>query len=111
MRWHHLKNLALLSGALAFLPVPARAHPHVWVNVETTVHYDKGTVTALHHKWFFDDMYTAMAVQGLNANGDGTYSRLRCIQFITHCYLSPFQNPIPPSSPLNLHPPPAANDR
>ena len=26
-------------------------------------------------RWTFDDMYTAMAIQGLDANGDGTYSR------------------------------------
>lgn len=53
----------------------AEAHPHVWVTVETTVVYAGETVTGLQHKWTFDDMYTAMAIQGLDANGDGTYSR------------------------------------
>lgn len=65
-------------GALLVAPLgvaPASAHPHVWVNVETTVQYDKGTVTALTHKWSFDDMYTAMAIQGLDANKDGTYTK------------------------------------
>jgi ABC-type uncharacterized transport system substrate-binding protein len=66
--------LALALSATGFSP-SARAHPHVWVNVETTVVYENGAVNGLLHKWSFDDMYTAMAIQGLDANGDGTYSR------------------------------------
>jgi ABC-type uncharacterized transport system substrate-binding protein len=62
----------LLALALAG---SAAAHPHVWVTVETTVVYDGSKVSGLQHKWTFDDMYTAMAIQGLDANGDGTYAR------------------------------------
>ncbi len=54
---------------------PAEAHPHVWVTVEATVLYENGSVTGLVHKWTFDDMYTAMAIQGLDVNEDGVYSR------------------------------------
>lgn len=54
---------------------PAQAHPHVWVTVEATVLYENGAIAGLLHKWTFDDMYTAMAIQGLDTNGDGTYSR------------------------------------
>lgn len=64
---------ALLTPLLA--SPPAAAHPHVWVNFETTVQYDRANVTGLSHKWSFDDMYTAMAIQGLDANSDGTYTR------------------------------------
>lgn len=53
----------------------AAAHPHVWVSVETRVIYDGGRISALEHKWTFDEMYTAMAIQGLDKNGDGTYDR------------------------------------
>ena len=75
-RWPgaRLAAAVLLIGA-SLAPTSAAAHPHVWVNVETTVQYDKGTITGLTHKWSFDDMYTAMAIQGLDANGDGTYSK------------------------------------
>ncbi len=66
---------AMLASTAALAPTNAAAHPHVWVNVETTVQYDKGTITGLTHKWSFDDMYTAMAIQGLDANKDGTYSK------------------------------------
>ncbi len=65
-------SLALLvvSGAL-----PAAAHPHVWVTYQTTVLYDKGAISGFEHVWTFDDMYTAMAIQGLDKNNDGTYDK------------------------------------
>lgn len=69
------RRLLALGAALAWSAIPAAAHPHVWVTVETTVLYEGGTITGLQHKWTFDDMYTAMAIQGLDTNGDGTYSR------------------------------------
>lgn len=67
--------LPALGAILAVLAGPAVAHPHVWVTVETTVLYEGGSITGLKHKWTFDDMYTAMAIQGLDVNGDGVYSR------------------------------------
>lgn len=66
-----LLALVLALGAAQ----PAQAHPHVWVTVETTVVYDDGRITGLRHRWVFDDLYTAMAIQGLDTNGDGAYSR------------------------------------
>lgn len=68
-------GLLVLGAAFLWPIVPAAAHPHVWVTVETTVLYEGGSITGLKHKWAFDDMYTAMAIQGLDANGDGQYSR------------------------------------
>jgi len=76
------RSAGLLAGALALFASiqvastrPAHAHPHVWVNVETTVLYDQGKVAGFTHRWTFDDMYTAMAVQGLDKNQDGTFTR------------------------------------
>ena len=54
---------------------PAYAHPHVFVGVETTILYKDGKISGLEHKWTFDDLYSADAIQGLDKNGDGTYSR------------------------------------
>lgn len=54
---------------------PVLAHPHVWVKVETTVLFNNGTITGLQQKWTFDEFYTLMAVQGLDTNNDGVYSR------------------------------------
>ncbi|HRO50480.1 MAG TPA: DUF1007 family protein [Hyphomicrobium sp.] len=63
-------GLGVLLGA-----APAAAHPHVWVTVETTVVYEDGRISGLRHRWVFDDLYAAMAIQGLDADGDGVYSR------------------------------------
>ncbi|TMJ63980.1 MAG: DUF1007 family protein, partial [Alphaproteobacteria bacterium] len=65
----------LAAGMLAALAASATAHPHVWITVETTVLYDKGTFTGLQHKWTFDEFYTAMAIEGLDKNKDGIYDR------------------------------------
>ncbi len=69
------RRLAVASAAMIWWIAPAAAHPPVWVTVETTVLYQNGSITGLQHKWTFDDMYTAMAIQGLDADGDGVYSR------------------------------------
>jgi ABC-type uncharacterized transport system substrate-binding protein len=66
---------AILATIALVFTTPASAHPHVWVTYETTVMYENGTVTSIGHIWTFDDMYTAMAIQGLDANKDGTYSK------------------------------------
>ena len=67
-----LAGLATLAGVLAG---PAKAHPHVWITVETTLMYDKGGFSGLRHKWTFDQYYTAMAIEGLDKNKDGKYDR------------------------------------
>jgi len=65
--------LVLMAGALA--APAAHAHPHVWVTVESTVVFENGAVTGLNQKWTFDEMYTSMAIQGLDTNNDGVYDR------------------------------------
>lgn len=70
--------LAVAGAALALVVAgsgPVEAHPHVWVKVETKVVYDNGAIAAFAHRWTFDDLYTAMAIQGLDTNNDGTYDR------------------------------------
>lgn len=66
---------AVAAMAMTVASDRASAHPHVWVTVETTVVYDKGAVTGFTHKWTFDEMYAAMAIQGLDTNNDGKYDR------------------------------------
>ena len=64
----------LLVAALVMFaqpPEPA-AHPHVWVKIQTQVLYDaSGKVTGVRHAWTFDEIYSAFATQGLDANGNG----------------------------------------
>jgi ABC-type uncharacterized transport system substrate-binding protein len=63
--------------AMAAMPAgPAAAHPHVWVTVETEVQVGPAKeITGFRHKWTFDEFYTAFAVQGLDTDGDGKYTR------------------------------------
>ena len=66
---------AVLALSLTCEISPVAAHPHVYVTVESTVLYDKGTVTGLRQRWYFDEFYTTMAIEGLDTNGDGVYDR------------------------------------
>ncbi|HPG88764.1 MAG TPA: DUF1007 family protein [Hyphomicrobium sp.] len=68
-------SAAVLAALVGLSATAANAHPHVWVTYEATIVYDKGTVTGVEHIWSFDDMYTAMAIQGLDKNNDGKYDR------------------------------------
>lgn len=75
---HALKpGLALAAAfiATAVTATGAAAHPHVWVTMNETVLYDKGTITGLQQAWTFDEFYTQQAIEGLDKNGDGKYDR------------------------------------
>lgn len=55
----------------------ATAHPHVFIESETTLlvnkHYE---ITGIRHRWKFDDGYTAFALVGMDVDKDGKYSAL-----------------------------------
>jgi ABC-type uncharacterized transport system substrate-binding protein len=63
------------TGVLLAATAACEAHPHVWVAVETTVVYDSGTFAGLQQRWTFDELYSTMAVEGLDANKDGKLDR------------------------------------
>jgi ABC-type uncharacterized transport system substrate-binding protein len=70
----HVAVLVLALSASA-LSNPVAAHPHVYVTAATTVQIQNGTITGFDHVWTFDELYSAMAVDGLDKNGDAVYSR------------------------------------
>ena len=74
-RWQHITVMLNAFLAAGGLSTPAQAHPHVWITTQTTVLYDNGTFVGLRHKWIFDELYSATAVEGLDKNGDGKYDR------------------------------------
>lgn len=65
-----LLRATLVAAGLA-LSGAAFAHPHVWVTARAELLYEGGKVRAVRHHWTFDEGYSAVAVQGLDANGDG----------------------------------------
>ncbi len=73
----HRLRLATLAVALAGcgLVSSANAHPHVWATVRSEIVFDANRqITGVRHAWTFDEFYTAMAVQGLDTDGDGKFS-------------------------------------
>ena len=71
-----LTRIALAGLALALGATAATAHPHVWVTSKTEVVYGwLGRITALKHTWTFDEGFSGFAVQGLDTDKDGKYTR------------------------------------
>ncbi|HWC92259.1 MAG TPA: DUF1007 family protein [Pseudolabrys sp.] len=66
----------LLAFAAVLVAAPARAHPHIWVTMHSELVYaPDGSVTGIRQHWAFDDMFSAFAVQGLEAKDTGAFSR------------------------------------
>lgn len=68
----------LLATAVSapLLPLPAFAHPHVWVDTRAEVEFDaQNRVSAVKHSWTFDEAFSVYVIQGLDENGDGIYTR------------------------------------
>ncbi|WEK50508.1 MAG: DUF1007 family protein [Candidatus Kaistia colombiensis] len=60
---------------IALAATAAQAHPHVFIDAKEEIVFDaEGKMTAVRHIWQFDAAFTAFAVQGLDANGDGKLS-------------------------------------
>ena len=49
---------------------PAKAHPHVFVDVKVDLVFSDGKVTGIQHYWTFDDLYSAFVTQGVGRNPD-----------------------------------------
>lgn len=63
------------AAALVVLSLPALAHPHVWVIMQSELVFAGGQATGIRHAWTFDQGYSAYLSQGLDKNGDGKLSR------------------------------------
>jgi nickel/cobalt transporter (NicO) family protein len=50
---------------------PALAHPHVWIDAAGEVLFEDGAIVGMRHHWTFDEYFSAWAIQGLDADGDG----------------------------------------
>lgn len=71
-----LRAAVAAALALGFLAGEAAAHPHVWVVGRTEIVFGQGgEVAALEHRWTFDELFSTMATQGLDTDGDGTLTR------------------------------------
>lgn len=75
LRTLFLTMMTIVPGVLA-LTGEAAAHPHVWATVRSEVVFGPDRkITGIKHAWTFDEFYSAMAVQGLDADEDSVYSK------------------------------------
>lgn len=66
----------LLFALLCLLPTGLMAHPHVWTDFASEIVFDReGRIAAIRHHWRFDKEFSAYALQGLDTDRDGSYSR------------------------------------
>jgi ABC-type uncharacterized transport system substrate-binding protein len=71
----HLSIGLIAAMAAASLPSAVAAHPHVLVDAKSEVVFDaEGRMKSVRQVWQFDPAFSAYAAQGLDADGDGTYS-------------------------------------
>ncbi len=70
------RPIAAILAMLVLGAAPALAHPHVWITMRSDVIVTPdGKVTAIRHHWAFDDMFSAFALQGIEAKKKGEYTR------------------------------------
>lgn len=63
--------LALAALAAIGIAAPARAHPHVMVDVHALVEFKNGKIVSLFMGWKFDPIYSATLVQDFDKNKNG----------------------------------------
>lgn len=62
--------LALL--ALAMMPSPADAHPHVLIEARADIQFNaQGQMVGVRNIWDFDEAFSAFAIQGYDSKSDG----------------------------------------
>jgi ABC-type uncharacterized transport system substrate-binding protein len=75
MARQHLLWIFIVAAVASFAP-DALAHPHVWATVRSAIVFGPDhRIVGIRHAWTFDEFYTAMAVQGLDTDKDGVYSK------------------------------------
>ena len=68
--------LIFAFAVVAISGATASAHPHVWVTVRSELVFaPDGSVAGVRHAWAFDDMFSAFAIQGIEAKKKGEFTR------------------------------------
>lgn len=69
------KMLAALMVVTGLLPLPALAHPHIFIDATAAIRFnDAGEMVSIRNSWTFDQVYSAWAAQGLDSDNDGELS-------------------------------------
>jgi ABC-type uncharacterized transport system substrate-binding protein len=69
-----LKRPLLAFALLAASCAPAVAHPHLFATMQTALMMTPDNkIKGMRIRWNFDETYTQFSLEGLDANGNGTY--------------------------------------
>jgi len=71
--------IGLLGVAcLAQVPLAAQAHPHAWIDVQSTVVLSPdGTFATIKEQWLFDELYSAAIMDGMAADSPSGQATVR----------------------------------
>lgn len=65
-------RISLALAASLATATAAEAHPHIFVDARSEIVFDaEGQISAVRQIWQFDAAFTAFAIQGLDADGNG----------------------------------------
>ena len=68
-------RLAVLCvAAMSGFPLPAEAHPHVWIKVRTQLVVEGGALVGLHHIWVLDEGWLMSQLEEHDKDKDGKLS-------------------------------------
>lgn len=69
-----LRALIVSFVASVAASAAAHAHPHVWIDMRSSVNFDKsGQIDAIGVAWTFDEFYSQFATDGIDKNKNGTF--------------------------------------
>ena len=72
------KFLALLGCGLTWSSFQAHAHPHAWIDVQSTIVLSEdGQIQAIEQAWLFDDLYSAAILEGIAEDYEDTEKALQ----------------------------------
>lgn len=69
-----MRTALFILLVLLCAPLPANAHPHVWVDYDVVVNGNDQGITALHFNWLYDLMFSSMLVFEGHIKGVGALS-------------------------------------
>ncbi|MEA2101807.1 MAG: DUF1007 family protein [Thermodesulfobacteriota bacterium] len=65
----------LLSLLLVLIPLNLMAHPHVFIDSQTTFVFDNNGLSAIDVRWVFDEMFGATFIMDYDANANGVLEK------------------------------------
>ena len=68
------KFLGILIGSLMLTAAPAGAHPHVWIEANATLVFERGKVTAIRLHWTFDQIFSSAVIGEYDKNKDKSFN-------------------------------------